>query len=753
MSHPRKEHRDLTAPEGSFPTSGGSLNIPPPANPVEPQPEATADTAAPSVPAAGDTPTTTVDSLWNRTFLGLLLAQFTATFNDQAIHIVAIFFATDMLVRYARVEWFNEETVLSLVTACFITPFLVFSPIAGVLADKFSKRNIIVFWKLAEVVMMSLALLGLGLPHLVTTWSATQLAFVSSALVVSTTLLMGLHSTFFVPAKYGAMPEILHTTVLSRGNGLLEGTSFTAQIFGTSLGGILYVFCRSGISAGNIEPGREWMIGGLLLGLALLGTLTSFFMEPLAAADPDRQLSTNLWQPIFANLAILRRSRPLSLSIMGIAFAAFLTLFLRQTLLYEGEITKEMQTVQQRINQLQTPAEATPAPPAGRSIFGFHIASLRREEQAELRVTLLIAMVGFGVGLGSLAAGYLSGHKVELGLVPLGACGMILFSAVPAVIARETWIVVACLFLIGVSAGFYIVPLYTLLQKRAPKEAKGNLIAASNFLNVVGGILAVGGFWCLTSGLKAMQGTSAHAAVPGSVGLAALQAYAQQLETQLRIPRFLFLFASAFTVLVLFVLCRQLPDFLVRSLLWLRSQGRYHLHMHGLQYLPSDGPVILATNCERPEDALLVISATDRYVRFVVVEGPDDARGSPFLRYLSRRTNLIALHAGTSGEADWASATATATKTLRGHDVVAITVTGPRATPQAELAWQTLRSSIPEAVLLPVLCVHQHVADGEVPSSLHGNHVILGEPLSVGSDWNAVRQAIDNLLRHPTWRG
>lgn len=710
----------------------------------EPHREAIANVSPDAFDGDANQPAMAAATLKSRTFLGLLLAQFTATFNDQAIHIVAIFYATDMLVRYARVGWFDEKTILSLVTACFITPFLVFSPLAGVLSDKFSKRNIIVLWKLAEVLMMSLALLGLSLPHLVTSWSPMQLAVVSSALVVSTTFLMGLHSTFFVPAKYGAMPEILHTTSLSRGNGLLEGTSFTAQIIGTSLGGILYVFCRSDIAPGQIEPGREWMIGALLLGLALIGTLTSFLMRPLPAADPDRKITANLWQPIIHNLAILKRSRPLTLSIMGIAFAAFLTLFLRQTLLYEGEVTKELQGVRQRIARQESPAEV--APPPGKTIFGVHVPRLRRGEQAELRVTLLIAMVGFGVGLGSLAAGYLSGHKVELGLVPLGAVGMILFAGIPALAIATGKLVVACLFLIGVSAGFYIVPLYTLLQKRAPREAKGNLIAASNFLNVVGGIIAVVGFWCLTFGLEAFQGKPLRGGGSAAASVEALQLYAQQLEAQLRIPRFLFLFASAFTVIVLLVLCRQLPDFLVRSLLWLRSQGRYHLHVHGLQHLPSDGPVILATNCERPEDALLVVSATDRYVRFVVVEGPGDAPRNPYLRYLSRRTGLIALHSGTSSDAEWTQATTAAVKTLRGHEIVAISITGPGATPQAERVWQTLRSAHPDALLLPVLCVHHGDDDGETPSHVRGNHVVLGEPLPAEADWNSARNAISDLL-------
>ena len=688
-----------------------------------------------------------VATLRSRTFIGLLLAQFTATFNDQAIHIVAIFYATNLLVRYARVSWCDEKTVLSLVTVCFLAPFLVFSPLAGVLADKYSKRTIIVFWKLVEVVLMLVALIGLSLPHFAGTWSPTTLAVVASAMVVSTTFLMGLHSTFFVPAKYGAMPEILHTTVLSRGNGLLEGTSFMAQIFGTALGGTLYVLCQSEVSAGKLVPGEEWVIGVLLFVLALIGTLTSFLMQPLPAADPDRKISKNPWQPAVKNFAIARASRPLMLSIIGIAFAAFLTIFLRQILVYQGEVSKELQATRHRITVIEHPE--TEVPSAETSVLGWHVPRLSPEERAELRVALLIARVGFGSGLGSLAAGYLSGHKVELGLVPIGAAGMIAFGALPSLPLPADWIASGCLFLIGVSAGFYIVPLYTLLQKRAPKEAKGNVIAISNFINVIGGILAVIIFWGLTLGLETFQGQPRHGGVSATATVDVLQTHARQLEDQLRIPRFLFLFGSAFTVMVLFVLCRQLPDFLVRSLLWLRSQGRYHLHVHGLQHLPSDGPVILATNCERIEDALLVVSATDRYVRFLVVEGPDDVLPNPWLRYLSRRTGLIALHMDSTDAAAWTRAGAAAAQTLRENDVVAITVTGPGAAASAERVWQDLRSSIPTATLLPVLCVHRGDENSPTSDDLRGNHVVVGDSLAVDADWNATRAAIDSLRQTP----
>jgi MFS family permease len=125
---------------------------------------------------------------------------------------VAMFYSADMLVRFVQLKSIDEKAIVAIVTACFITPFLLFSSYAGMLGDRFSKRSVIVFWKIAEVFMMGLALLGLGLPHFVASDSPSlpTLAIWSSILVISTVFLMGMHSTFFVPAKLGAMPEILH---------------------------------------------------------------------------------------------------------------------------------------------------------------------------------------------------------------------------------------------------------------------------------------------------------------------------------------------------------------------------------------------------------------------------------------------------------------------------------------------------------------------------------------------------------------
>src|SRR5437764_10630144 len=113
------------------------------------------------------------ETLQSRTYLGLILAQFLAAFNDQTIHIVAIFYASDLLVHYLTLPHVNEQAVISIVTACFISPFFFFSTLAGMLADKYSKRTILVFWKLAEVGMMGLGLIGFLLPHMAYTGVAS----------------------------------------------------------------------------------------------------------------------------------------------------------------------------------------------------------------------------------------------------------------------------------------------------------------------------------------------------------------------------------------------------------------------------------------------------------------------------------------------------------------------------------------------------------------------------------------------------
>src|SRR5262245_7668394 len=238
-------------------------------------------------------------TLTNRTFLGLVIAQFLAAFNDQCIHAAAMFYAI-------RSDTLTEASAISLMPILFYAPWAIFCTLAGYLADRYSKRDTLVFWKFAEIAITLTALLGFWLGN------ALRLP-IGPWLVLGTVFLMGLHSAFFVPAKYGVLPEILPHSLLSKGNGVLESTSFLGVILGTVTGGVL--------SDKLFFKGQEEFIGLLLVSLAVVGALASLIIRRMPAANPDRPfpgwLPQNLYRPLWQNLRVMVRSRPLVLSVLG----------------------------------------------------------------------------------------------------------------------------------------------------------------------------------------------------------------------------------------------------------------------------------------------------------------------------------------------------------------------------------------------------------------------------------------------------
>lgn len=381
----------------------------------------------------GSNPGVTTDpgqsKLLTRTYVGLLVAQFLAAFNDQAIHASAMFFAINT-------QTFTEAQAISLMPILFYAPWAIFCTLAGYLSDRYSKRNSLVAWKIAEVVITGIALFGF--------WLGTDggSPTFGTWIVLSTVFMMGTHSAFFVPAKYGVMPEILPPHLLSRGNGLLESLSFLAVILGTVSGGVMsFIFLR-----------REVNIGIILFCLAIVGAIASLLIKKMPAANPHLAFPPYLYSPLWKNLKLMLTSRPLSFAVIGIAFFTFIVAFMRATVYMFGE------------------------------------SQIPRWD--ELKTSAVVGTVALGVGLGSPLAGWLSGKKVELGLIPLGGAGMIIGCLVAAFSLNYVPGFVCCTILIGICTGFYLVPLFTLLQYRAPKTSKGDIVASSNFINVTGAIAA-----------------------------------------------------------------------------------------------------------------------------------------------------------------------------------------------------------------------------------------------------------------------
>ncbi len=716
------------------------------------------------------------DTLKSRTYIGLILAQFLAAFNDQTIHASSMFYAIHQ-------GTLTEAQAISLMPILFFAPWAIFCTLAGYLADRYSKRNSLVFWKIAEIGITLIALAGFW-------WGTGLKSPFGPVLVLSTVFLMGTHSAFFVPAKYGVLPEILQPQLLSKANGILESTSFLAVILGTVSGGLLSHQFRK----------QEYFIGLILVALALLGALASFLIQKMPAANPHRPFPRNLVKPLLDNLRVMLRSRPLALAVLGIAFFTFMVAFMRATMYMHGE------------------------------------SSVPR--WSEFTTSWVVGTVALGVGLGSYLAGNLSGGKVELGLVPLGAVGM----SIAALFASLTlfWLpgLITTLILIGFFSGFYIVPLYTLLQQRAPKASKGDLIATSNFINVTGAIAASLLFFLLVSMAqftriaplveqkdnvasgelvrleynkhgrpseilvqdttgRRLEVSASHdgagvaepstpeedevlerrievdedlidiasgglqQAGPGKPGsqvvvstytLRGVVHYKVRpaglplkvVYDQEQLPHYLFISASLMTLAILYLLCRQLPDFFVRALLWLRSHGRYRLKVIGLNNLPTDGPVILATNCDRFDTCMQVITAADRFTRFLLLESDERERPPWLLRYLARRTGLVALRdKGETPEA-WEKARGKGLKSLSQGSLVGLTADGSEPRPEMMRLLEELRRQT-SAPVLPVYCGALAPTQSNHPSAVRRMLVVIGQALPAEASAEEICRSIHAL--------
>jgi MFS family permease len=563
------------------------------------------------------------DTINNRTFHGLLIAEFLAAFNDQCIHASAMFFAL-------RKGTLTESQAVSLMPLLFYSPWVLFAPLAGYLADRISKRTSLIFWKVAEVGITSLALLGFWL-------GATfegPLGAAGPWVVMSCVFLMGTHSAFYVPNKYGVLPETFTVRMLSRANGYIESTTFLAVILGTTVGGFLSHFFKP----------HEYYIGFVLVVLALVGTLTSLFIRRMPPADPTRPFR-EIFTRLFGNVRVLATSRLSSVAVLGLAFFTFMVAYMRSTMYMYGES--------------QIP----------------HLT--------EWETSLLVAVVSLGVGIGSPLAGLISGGKIELGLVPLGGLGIVFALSLAGLLLFLQPVLVVCLVLIGLSSSLYLVPLYSLLQYSAPKGSKGMSVATNNFICSAGASIASVAIYLLVhlafwvgaayevptvelyagtlvelkgehgdwqgfnvetpAGLRTEQnslrelGTSktvvyaADHLKPGEQvavntwALKGAQFYyvrpvgepMRRIDNQERVPRYLFLGAAGLMFFILLLLCLRLPEFPLRTVVFLRALRRRPVRITGYDNLPVKLS-ILVTNGRSLAECRPFIAGVVRPMRLIL---------------------------------------------------------------------------------------------------------------------------------------
>lgn len=366
----------------------------------------------------------------------LLRTQFFGAFNDNAWKMIVAFLAIKSATAGIAPNSAEFEAVSQLQTTwtfvIFSLPLVLFSLPAGLLADRVSKRKVIVVLKAVELVLMILATFSLIYPE-----------YMPPLLILG---LMGMQSALFSPAKYGIIPELLPHEMLSKGNGRLEMWTFLAIISGTALGGFLLDLAGADI----------WKAGVALAIFAVIGFITALKVPEVAPARSDGGFFATLkgsWQTIVAD-------RVIWLAVLGSClFWAIASLLGQDILVYAKALTQNM--------------------PNSDTMSG-----------------LPLAFYGIGVGLGSVVAGRISGRLVEYGLIPLGAIGVGLFTLLFGLIGPGYKMTLAIMAILGFSSGFIVVPLNAILQWRSPAERRGGVIALANvfiFAAIMAGSLGAGG--------------------------------------------------------------------------------------------------------------------------------------------------------------------------------------------------------------------------------------------------------------------
>ena len=422
-------------------------------------------------------------------------------------------------------ENIRDKFVL-LVGALFALPFIFFSLTGGYFADRYSKRSVTIGTKFFEIGVMIVALVALAAGNL--------------PLEAAAVFLISTQGALFGPSKYGLLPELLPEKDLSWGNGVIELGTFLAAIVATMAAGYMAAAFR----------GHQIWSGVILLGFTLMGVVTSLGISRVPAANPARRFRANPFADFSGQIRIIARDRVLAWAVAGNTYLFFLAGLLQFVIVIYGHDVL-------RVNETQ--------------------------------ISYLQAAVGIGIGVGSLAAGYLSGGKIEYGLIPLGAIGMTVFGSLVSLHGLGIWHVRIFLGLLGFFGGFYAVPLNALIQHRPKPQEKGGVIAAANLLSFVG-IFFSAAVYYLFSSVAHLQ--------PGQI----------------------FLAGAIMTLGATFYSVMLLPDSLLRLALWMLTHSLYRIRVEGRDNIPEQGGALFVANHMSWVDAVLLMASTDRTIRFLMYE-------------------------------------------------------------------------------------------------------------------------------------
>ena len=438
----------------------------------------------------------------------------------------------------------RRDQLVPVINALFAIPFILFSMAGGYFADRFSKRTATIGTKLLEFAIMAFFIVSLALRNLPMECAGIFLISTEGAL--------------FGPSKYGLLPELLPEERLSWGNGIIEFGTFLAAIAGVAAAGFLADEYR----------GHEMIAGVIFLACSVLGLLTSFGISRVPAANPAKKFEWNTVGDFITQMRTIAADRVLGWAVFGNMYLFFLAALLQTVIV----------------------------------IYGHDV--LHADDR---HTSYLQAAIAVGIGLGSVAAGYLSGGKIEYGLIPLGAVGMTAFSALLFVPGQSLLAVAANLALLGFFGGMFAVPVNALIQHRPRPERKGGVIAAANLISWIGISLSSLAYYLFAAVLH-------------------------------QSARAMFLDGAVLTVVTTAYAIWLLPDSLVRFVLWAATHTVYRIKVEGRENVPETGGALFVCNHMSFIDGLLLIASIDRPVRFLVYKAIYDL---PYIKPFAKLIHAI----------------------------------------------------------------------------------------------------------------
>ena len=523
--------------------------------------------------------------LSTRRFRPFFLTQLLGAFND---NLYRIGLSTFIVFHVAGSGQEFSGTLVFVAGGLFILPFFLFSPIAGQIAERYEKARLIRQIKLLEIAIM---LLG-----------GTAFILESPWMLIGILFFMGTQSTLFGPVKYSLLPQALKSEELVGGNALIQFGTYAAILFGQIFG----VFF---IGLGTAEMALAVVV------TAALGYWSSRGIPELPPLAPELKLSYNIPKQMLNILRDARENLTVFYSVMGISWFWFIGFT------YTTQLPVYVQY------------------------------ELGANEHVYI---LLLAMFSIGIGIGSFLCEKFSGRRVEIGLVPIGALGLTLFSIdiyftqnlssggdllTPSeFIAQGSSLrVMLDIVMLGVSGGFYIVPLYALVQQRSKVKKRSRIIAANNVINALFMVVA-----------------AAYGAFALAMGIS--------------IP-VLFLVMAVMNAAVTVFIFMLIPEFIGRLLIWLLVHILYRVDKTDLHRIPDDGPAVLICNHVSFVDALVMAGCIRRPIRFVMHYRIFEI---PVLSFIFKTGNAIPIASARDDEAMMESAFDQVSEALRAGEIVCI---------------------------------------------------------------------------------